>query len=720
MSQVSHNNGLHNPTGQQNSFLQVAGAPVTPITGSINPPTLRHIPPSPETNLNTTGNRNESQEDSYMFLGAGVPQALQVRRGSKDTADSHVSAESGPAQSDSDYGSQGFQGRTTSEVDSTRRSSSRHRPSESKSGGMSVSGFFRRRRDRTASASQAEVDQPFSPPESFSQAVEGYSLREGTDSSFDNSDRVSREEGGRTSVTLGRTSLRRKASTTRSFSKAKQGIDRLALGIEHAFSLGQRNHPDKDISDCETGYNSTDSRTPGVEADNTLDNQEVRAIRRRPSLNQGTSAGTRPPPFAALSPASHDIARRNSTLLLQEMSKTGGATSESKKLIVRVPNPGDAAGNLVSPNVSPRLQSAGLQSAQSATAITEQNRSLQSGMPSSQTFSNMITGPRMLSYGEVEQQIPQNGHLRSSSSVPQSSLSTRAQEKGFDGTAPTRAQGSSFVASSDNETRSPKQYKHSRNRTVAIIPSAAPPEVIPPERKSSRVVREQEDGSTTLGRSRSRTLTVPTQNPIDSASDRATSDGETDTRRRTPKHRGRASESLRTDSELTSRPTTENSSSLRRRFGSTSEMLNGSAIEQSGSEDPYSETPEKPNRGVRRLPIPLQREKENVSEAERKTERAGHPREKSSADAMRKKRNSEGKASRTAKDRDKDRDGRSSKKDSKRERTFTIPAADIGITSRMSTRRLRPKRTKFSQTKIMRNSSSNVLGSYGPARSSPR
>lgn len=691
METVSRNALLNGQNNQQNGFLQVAGAPVTPITGTMNPPTLRHIPPSPETNLNTNPktNRDERPEDSYMFLGTAAPQALQGRRGSRDTADSHVSAESGPAHSDSDYGPPVVHDRMASEGNSTRRSTSRHRPSESKSGGMSVSGFFRRKRDRTASTSQAEVDVPerqaFSPPESMSQSADGYTLREGTDSSFDNSDRVSREEGGRASATLGRagTSLRRKASVTQSFNKTKQGIDRLALGIEHAFSRQHRSHPDKDVSDCETGYNSNDSRTPAVEADNAFDNQGVLALRRRPSVDQGSSAIPRAPPYAALSPASKDIARRNSTLLLQEMSKSGGVASKSEKLVVKVPASGDPAGNLVSPNVSPtRLQSATVTSAHSAPAMAEQSRSLQSGVPSSQTFSNMFTGPRKLSYGASDIQSSEDGHVRSMSAIPRTS-----QTAGPDVQVPTdsntqRQQGPSFLPSSDNETRSSKGYKHSRNRTLAILPSVIPLEVVPPERKSSRTVKEQVDGSMTLGRSRSRTLTVPAQGRNDSASDRATSDGETDARRHAPRHRARASENLRTDSELALGQVTETSSSARRRFGSTSEALNGSTVEQSGSEDPYSETPEKPARGVRRLPVPSQRDKENASAGEAKAERTAHSREKSNAEAVRKKRSSEGKSSRATKDRD--REGRSLKKDTKRERTFTIPASDVAITSRTS------------------------------------
>jgi hypothetical protein len=675
----------------QNGFLQVAGAPITPITGTMNPPTLRHIPPSPETNLIARADRDDRQEDASLFLGASVPHALQGRRGSKDTADSHVSAESGPALSDSDYGSQGVHGRIANENNSNgnsnsgRRSSSRHRPSESKSGGMSVSGFFRRKRDRTASASQADIEgyeqPPFLPPES----LEGYSVREGTDSSFDNSDRMSRDEGGRGSATMGKSSLRRKASTSKSFTKTKQGIDRLALGIEHAFSLKHRPHQDKDISDCETGYNSTDSRTPGVELDNAFDNQGVLALRRRPSTDQGSHVPHGNQPYGVLSPSSHDIARRNSTLLLQEMNKSGGLGGENKKLIVKVPSSGDAAGNLVSPNVSPRLQSAGITSAHSAPAIAEPSRPKQIGLTSSQTFSNMMTGPRLLSYGETDHPASEDGHTRSHSALPQSSQSSRNMEQMRDRAASQRDHGASFVRNGDTETAGPgKEHGHSRNRTLAIVPSAVLDRMIPPERKSSRVGTEPVDGSMTLGRSRSRTLTVPSQGHNDSASDRATSDGEHDARRRTPKHRSRASESVAAGADSVSRQATETSSSARRGNGSRTEILNGSGVEQSGSEDPYSETPEKPHRSVRRLPVPTQREKGNGAQAETNPDQNGHSREKSSTEVARKTRNSEGKSSRTTRDRDKDREGRSSKKENKRERVFAIPAADVAIASRTS------------------------------------
>lgn len=484
---------------------------------------------------------------------------------------------------------------------------------------------------------------------------------------------------------MGKSSLRRKASTSKSFTKTKQGIDRLALGIEHAFSLKHRPHQDKDISDCETGYNSTDSRTPGAELDNAFDNQGVLALRRRPSTDQGSHVPHGNQPYGVLSPSSHDIARRNSTLLLQEMNKSGGLGGENKKLIVKVPSSGDAAGNLVSPNVSPRLQSAGITSAHSAPVIAEPSRPKQIGLTSSQTFSNMMTGPRLLSYGETDHPASGDGHTRSHSALPQSSQSSRNMEQMRDGAASQRDHGPSFVRNGDTETAGPgKEHGHSRNRILAIVPSAVLDRMIPPERKSSRVGTEPVDGSMTLGRSRSRTLTVPSQGHNDSASDRATSDGEHDARRRTPKHRSRASESVAAGADSVSRQATETSSSARRGNGSTTEMLNGNGVEQSGSEDPYSETPEKPHRGVRRLPVPTQREKRNGAEAETIPDQVGHSREKSSTEVARKTCNSAGKSSRTTRDRDKDREGRSSKKENKRERVFAIPAADVAIASRTS------------------------------------
>jgi hypothetical protein len=664
-----------------NPFLRVE-VPITPVTGSLDPPpTLRHIPPSPETHSGLT--RMPDAETDHLYLGL-TGSAVPRRRGSGDTTISHQSGESGPLQSDSDNGSHSHPEAAglKSGESVERRSSSRHRPSESKSGGLSAMGFFRRKRDRTASKGETEISisAPFSPPESF--PPEGYALQEGTESSFDNSDRMSKEDTGRPSLSLGRNSLRRKASTSKSLAKTKQGLDRLALGIEHAFSAKQRPSHDRDASDQEGGYNSADSRTPGAEAESTNYNGYEFPTTNGDITRNGLSTMINQMHIVSpLPPVSQDIARRNSTHLLQEMSKSGAPSGDTKRMVINVPSRDDETRNFVSPNVSPKLQSAGISSDYSHghggnSAVPVRHPT----MPTSETFNTGISGPRLLSYGSPRKQsLP---GTRADLEVRASVLhTTDKQVSGRERPVP-------MAISSDNELSGPNGTRHSRNRTLAVAPSAVAPlqddglaTVVPPERTSSRTKADQLDGSVTLGRSRSRTLTVPKRSQIDSASDAAPSDWEQSRHRRRSSQQGRKVESqtgLETDE--------YSASTSRRHLGSTNDTKNGNSSYQSGSDAPGFDNAARSHRSSKRVPVDSSRDKENRSDREADTANGStNPRkDRNASEAVRKKRSSEGKPSRSGKERDKEKEGRSTRKDGKREKTFVLPSADVAVSSRMS------------------------------------
>ena len=667
-----------------NVFLRVEG-PVTPVTSSLDPPpTLRHIPPSPEAYSGLS--RMPDAETDHLYLGL-TGSAVQRRRGSGDTTTSHQSADSGPLLSDSDNGSQSHSELpgVKSTAHGERSSSSRHRPSDSKSGGLSAMGFFRRKRDRTASKGEAEiiVSAPFSPPESM--PPEGYALQEGTESSFDNSDRTSKEDTGRPSLSLGRTSLRRKASTSKSLAKTKQGLDRLALGIEHAFSTKQRSSHDHDASDQEGDYNSADSRIPRAEAEGTLYNGYEFPTTNGENTRNGLSTTINQMHIVSpLPPVSQAIARRNSTHLLQEMSKTGTANGDTKRMVIKVPSRDDETRNFVSPNVSPKLQSAGISSDHShghgGNTAREALSMRHPKMPTSETFNTGISGPRLLSYGSpFEQSLPDT---RDDTKVGVSSMHTIEKQ------GSRRERPVPMAISSDNESGGPSGTRHSRNRTLAVAPSALAPlrsdgfaTVVPPERTSSRTKAEQLDGSVTLGRSRSRTLTVPKQSQIDSASDPAPSDWEQS------RHRRRSNQQERKLDLQTGLDNDDQSASTsRRHLGSTNDSKNGNASYQSGSDAPGFVDVTKGHRSSKRMLVDSSRDKENRSDREAETANgsASSRKDRNASEAVRKKRSSEGKPSRSGKERDKEKESRSARKDGKREKTFVLPNADVTVSSRMS------------------------------------
>ena len=666
------------------AFLRVEG-PITPVTGNLDPPpTLRHIPPSPETHSGLT--RMPDTETGHLYLSSTGSAAR--RRGSGDTATSHQSGESGPLHSDSDNGSHSLPGVLVgnSEESVERRSSSRHRPSESKSGGLSAMGFFRRKRDRTASKGETEISisAPFFPPENF--PPEGYALHEGTESSFDNSDRMSKEDAGRPSLSLGRTSLRRKASTSKSLAKTKQGLDRLALGIEHAFSAKQRSPHDRDTSDQEGGYNSADSRTPGAEAESSNYNgYEFPTTNGETARNGFSTMINQMHIVSPLPPVPQDIARRNSTHLLQEMSKTGAASGDTRRMAINVPSRDDETRNFVSPDVSPKLQSAGISSDHSHSHGGNTAREAapapvrQSTMPTSETFNTRISGPRLLSYGSPRKQsLPDTRvHIKTGASV------LHATEKQLY----QRERPVPMAISSDNEMSGPNGTRHSRTRTVDVAPSTLAPlhndglaTVVPPERTSSRNKAEQLDGSVTLGRSRSRTLTVPKQSQIDSASDAAPSDWELSRHRRKSSEQGRKTESqtgLETDD--------PSASTSRRHLGSTHDTKNGNTSYQSGSDAPGFGTIATSHRSSKRLLVDPSRDKENRGDrSDIANGSANSRKDRNASEAVRKKRSSEGKPSRSGKEREREKEGRSTRREGKREKEFVFPSADVAISSRMS------------------------------------
>jgi hypothetical protein len=679
-----------NGSGDPFSTLQI---PSTPIPGYDTTPTLNHIPPSPETN----GDRFESiapaETSENAFLTTGK---LTERRGSKDTQDSLVS---GTTHSETGYSDQRHSpNRTFGEGDQGHARGA----SESKSGGISALGFFRRKR-RQASSTSPTTQMPanqttFSPPESAQ--VEGYSF--GDSPVEHGSDKTSKEgeESGRASISLGRTSLRRKGSALRSVSRTKQGFDRLALGIEQALSLKHRNH-DRDASDMEGGYASTDSRLPTAEKDGTIGlgfgNSSVSTESR---INQAQSANM----VAALPPVPHDISRRRSAMLLDELNNALPSGEKSGSVQLKPIDVSAANRTSVSPDISPKAQISGLPS----TRMTSQDlyglsrygaTPTTAMMTPSETFHALgsqnesgKTRTRQHTTDDTQKPARPAGLNYDNSSNPSAADIPRRYQSGPIQTLP-----------GDAENIPAKINKHARSHTTAFQPSFAAPEqsdrlsdmqeVLPPERKSSRA---QLDGAITLGASRSRTLTVPDRR--EGNSDSALSEGERKIRTKSAGHRSKTDDIPRRGSESANERFAvgyEHTDRAERRQAKVMvEKIEVSATDLSGNELLDIGSQQKTRRSSKRYQVHDSQDKEDRSETphpEGSSNRSGHTRGKCSTDAIKKKRSSGGKPSRSKeKEREKDREVRLSRsQDARREKIFSFPSAQVEIAPKTGRSRFR-------------------------------
>lgn len=518
-----------------------------------------------------------------------------------------------------------------------------------------VRSYFRRRRAPTGLTSRSDTEsagQPFSKDRNLGEP-------EGKIDDGDAIESPKETSVGRSYGPLGRALLMRKASESAPVTRTRQGFDKLALGIEHALTLGRRGSGERDgSSDVEGGHVSTDSRAA------RLDNVWAAHHQGLPPPYQGTASRPTSPitnhnaeVVGTLHPVSRAIARRNSAQLLQEMS---GRDETDRLLTERVDS----------------------REAKSSSGPL-------SALPSDIQLNNV--------------------EMETSSSSAKDRLKTSRDVSG--GSVNTLLEMNSARRADSNQLHG--HGKHSRSRTMAFIQTPSTSATLTgPSSKSDQKSTDgfvgMPDGLATLKGSNARKVlarAIETKDPgrSDSGSEQASEEERPLHPKRSASLSAKSRHQLRTESDKPVRQTMRPSTTIRKRFASANDTVGTEhSISTPTSHDPKRTHERELRRNYSRSHGAMKEAKELKESSEQGEDTGRSPprrskdrhvpaetRHKDSSDSLRKSKTEEEPTSTKASSPKRTKDGMSSSsKRHRREKTYEIPAAAVDLSPR--TRESRP------------------------------